>query len=89
MTPRQIELARHALGLRDTNSVAYRNYFSAEPGHVDYPDWESMVADGFAVKRQYKLIPGSVFHMTLNGARLALRDGEGLRNANYPQAGDV
>ena len=48
MTPRQIELARHALGLRPGCLVSYRNRFLAGPGHPDYADWQAMVAAGQA-----------------------------------------
>jgi hypothetical protein len=86
MNERQIELARHALGLRPTRLMTYRNNFVAGPGHADYPDWEAMVAAGFAVKRQNKMLPpGDVmFHLTRAGAELALRPGDVLNPEDWP-----
>lgn len=74
MTPRQIELARHALGLPNDQGRSYSNRFWAGPGHTDYRDWEQMVAEGAAAKNH--TVPG--FHMTKAGAEQALKSGETL-----------
>jgi hypothetical protein len=86
MNDRQIELARHALGLRPTRLVTYRNHFCAGPDHADFADWEAMVAAGFAVKRESKVLPpGDVmFHLTRAGAELALRPGDVLNPEDWP-----
>lgn len=86
MTSRQIELARHALGLRPGRLVTYRNHFCAGPGHADFADWETMVAAGFAVKRESKVLPpGDVmFHLTPAGAERALKVGDVLDPADWP-----
>ncbi|MCW5705463.1 MAG: hypothetical protein KIT82_23130 [Bradyrhizobium sp.] len=80
MTPRQIELARHALGLRPGTLVSYRNNFCAGPGHDDFEEWEAMVAAGFARKRSSAFLPpGDVlFHLTRAGAERALLPGDVL-----------
>lgn len=80
MTPRQIELARHALGLRPTRLRSYRNHFVAGPGHVDFGDWVAMVVTGFAVMRGTKTLPPGdlLFHLTRAGAERALLPGDVL-----------
>lgn len=80
MTPRQIALARHALGLTASCLVSYRNVFVAGPGHDDYGDWMHMVAGGFAIRRESKVLPpGDVlFHLTRAGAEAALLPGDRL-----------
>lgn len=85
MTDRQIELARHALGLRRTRLVTHRNHFCAGPGHADFTEWEAMVAAGFAVKRQNKMLPpGDVmFRLTRAGAERALKPGDVLNPEDW------
>jgi hypothetical protein len=80
MTPRQIELARHALGLRPSCLVSHRNRFLAGPGHPDYADWQAMVAAGQAKRLESEYLPpGDVlFHLTRAGAELALLPGDKL-----------
>ena len=80
MTARQRELARHALGLPNERARSYRNGFSAGDGHSDYADWLAMVEGGFAVRRaKPKDFGGSdVFHLTLHGAKRAIKTGETL-----------
>lgn len=86
MTPRQIELARHALGLTRSRLVSFRNHFCAGPGHEDFADWEAMVAAGFARKRESKVLaPGDVmFHLTRAGAEQALQPGDVLNPEDWP-----
>ena len=86
MTPRQIELARHALGLRPTRLISCRNHFVAGPGHPDYRDWMVMVAAGQASRRENKhLPPGDVmFHLTRAGAEAALLPGDILNPEDWP-----
>lgn len=82
MTPEQIELARHALGL-NRGKVAYRNHFCAGPGHVDYPQWADMVAAGDAVERvptghDNSYAGNSIFFLTNQGIAKVLRPGESI-----------
>lgn len=78
MTPYQIDLARHALGL-NRQRVSFRNYFVAGPGHNDYAGWMDMVEKGVATRR-----PGGlgtcagdfIFALTRAGAEAAMRPGE-------------
>jgi hypothetical protein len=88
MTPRQIELARHALGLDGRRKQSYRNRFWAGPGHGDFADWEAMVADGYAFvsapAEGHR--PDHAFWLTRKGAQLALRKGERLCPEDFPTA---
>ncbi len=80
MTARQIELARHALGLRSSNKTSYRNHFCASEGHADFAEWMRMVESGFATRRAGNEMSGGddVFRLTSVGAIAALKPGERL-----------
>jgi hypothetical protein len=90
MTPRQISLARHALGLKDNRKVSYRNYFSVGSGAPDYDDWMEMVRQGNAVRRIGPTQAGTlfggddIFHLTRSGATSVLKEGEGLDPEDFP-----
>ena len=86
MTPQQIELARHALGLPNERHCSYRNYFTAGKDHPDFPDWIAMVADGNARRRISSRMAGGddVFWLTLEGATFALRPRETLDPEDFP-----
>lgn len=88
MTPRQIELARHALGLPNQTRRSYRNHFIAGPGHSDFDEWVAMVAEGEARRRAGSQLSGGddVFWLTENGARKALKPREGLCPEDFPAA---
>lgn len=77
MTPRQRELARHALGLPNKQRTSYRNYFVTGPGSADYDDWTAMVEAGEAIGRTSVLLGGdTLFVLTRLGTRAALDEGE-------------
>jgi hypothetical protein len=80
MTPEQIELARHALGLPNKRRISYRNHFVAGEGHPDYVAWCDMVEKGFAQWKNGSPLTGGdpVFWLTMAGASRALRIGEAL-----------
>ena len=86
MTPRQIELARHALGLRPGCLVSYRNHFVAGSGHVDYPDWMLMVDAGNATRIENEHLPAGLvlFKLTRAGAEAALLPGDRLDPEDWP-----
>jgi hypothetical protein len=86
MNEKQIELARHALGLNGKARCSYRNYFSAGPGHSDYLDWLAMVEVGDARRREsVKGFGGDdLFHLTKAGAEKALLPGERLDPDDFP-----
>ena len=86
MTPRQIELARHALGLPNKMRMSYRNRFVAGVDHDDYAEWTQMVADGNAEMRDGKSLPyagDSLFWLTESGARQALNLRENLDREDF------
>jgi hypothetical protein len=81
MTTRQIELARHAIGLPNKMRMSYRNSFVTGVGHDDYAEWEQMVTNGDAEERDGKSLPyagDSLFWLTVRGARQALNPREYL-----------
>ncbi|WP_431861479.1 hypothetical protein [Azospirillum sp.] len=89
MTPRQVELARHALGLDGHKKVSYRNRFIAPPETPDFSEWDAMVAAGYAKRLQrsagtwgYGI--GVLFWLTRAGAELVLRPGESLCPEDFP-----
>ena len=86
MTPQQIDLARHALGLPNWRQESYRNHFVAGPGHPDYADWEAMVTAGEARKHPASALTGGdvMFTLTTVGAKAALRAAERLDPEDFP-----
>jgi hypothetical protein len=87
MTPRQIELARHALGLPNKTRTSYRNRFIAGVGNDDFAEWSQMVADGNAEMRDGKSLPyagASLFWLTDSGARKSLKPNERLDREDFP-----
>lgn len=88
MTPSQIELARHALGLPNKRRTSYRNHFVTGPGSADYDDWMAMV-DSFEAHRQNgSALSGGdpVFFLTQSGAESALKPGEKLSREDFPHS---
>jgi hypothetical protein len=88
MTPDQIELARHALGLPSKRRVSYRNHFVTGPGGSDYDNWMAMVTAGEARRRAGSQLTGGddLFWLTTEGATAALKAGERLDPKDFPQA---
>lgn len=88
ISPEQIELARHALGLPNGRRKSYRNHFVAGEGHPDYIAWCDMVEHGFARGRPGTPTAGGdpVFWLTIAGASRALRQGETLDMEDFPDA---
>lgn len=84
MTPRQRQLARHALGLPNARRRSYRNRFCAAyvPGG-DFDEWAALDRAGLArlINAQDRL---ATFHLTLAGARAALDPGESLCAEDFP-----
>ena len=86
MTPRQIELGRHALGLPNKKNVSYRNYFCAGTDDNDFADWMDMVNEGTARRSGPFAVFGwqYTFFLTRNGASLCLQGAEKLDGAYFP-----
>ena len=86
MTPTQIELARHALGLPNSHRRSYRNYFTAGPGHPDFEGWTAMVAAGDAITEKRNGFGGDhIFWLTSSGARKATKPGETIDDSDFPE----
>jgi hypothetical protein len=86
MTPEQIKLARHALGLPNSRRISYRNYYVAGPGNIAYDQWHAMVFAGFATS--YAFSGDDVFYLTELGAKAALLPNEYLNKDDFPQVSD-
>jgi hypothetical protein len=87
LTPRQVDLARHALGLNGARACSYRNHFVAGRGHEDHPDWMAMVQSGAAQRYDGQHVPfggDDLFKLTRTGAVAALRTGEALDPEDFP-----
>lgn len=86
MTPTQIELARHALGLPNKRRTSYRNHYCIDPGTIDHANWLAMVAAGEATHEAGRLALGGldVFWLTAAGAMCALQSGEKLDLEDFP-----
>lgn len=86
MTPAQIELARHALGLPNRRRKSYRNHFVTGAGLDSHAEWLAMVEAGHARRRSGSAITGGddLFWLTRAGARLALEPGERLCPEDFP-----
>jgi hypothetical protein len=87
LTKRQVDLARHALGLPNDNRRSYRNSFIAGLGHADYDDWYAMTKNGYATRRDGVKEPfggNDVFRLTRTGAEAALVAMETLDSEDFP-----
>lgn len=89
LSPRQKELARHALGLDGRRTQSYRNRIVAGPGHDDFAEWELMASRGLAGRRAGVQMFGGddLFWVTHRGALLALNPGETLDPEDFPKGG--
>lgn len=52
MTPRQLDLLHHTLGVRPDRREPYRNYFVAGPGHHAQADLEALEAAGMMFRQR-------------------------------------
>lgn len=89
MTPTQIALARHALGLSlNAGNVSYRNYCTAPVAASNYREWREMVDAGHAIRwhRSGARLGGcDLFRLTRSGAESVLKPGESLsKEEHYP-----
>lgn len=87
MTPRQRQLARHALGFADGVMRSFRNRYSCAPESADAEEWRSMKRRGLADGRSAKAMKASLdlYWLTPEGARLVLGPGESLDPEDFPQ----
>lgn len=87
LTPAQVKLARHALGLVDGRKASYRNRFAANPARADHADWMRMCRKGAAQRRSAQAVGGSLdlFWLTTAGAEAVLLPGETLDPEDFPE----
>lgn len=84
MTPEQLDMARHALGLPNRTRRSYRNrYFANKEGAGDLA-WKGMVASSEAVAVRTDSAVTNRYELTPKGALAALRDGERLDQEDFP-----
>lgn len=85
MTPEQIKLARHALGLPNNNSRSYRNHYVTDAPSDDHAAWSAMVQRGWARCRAGSELTGGgdLFWLTLAGAEQALQGNETLHFGGF------
>lgn len=83
MTPMQINLARHALGLPNRSKRSYRNRFYAAADGEHRAAWDAMVSAGDAAGEPAR--GGMMFFcLTVQGAREALNRDEVLDPEDFP-----
>lgn len=87
MTPRQIELARLALGLPNQYRRSYRNRFCGGRGHPDYANWRALVNAGMALRWPWQFSYGDLFMLNREGAEAVLKRGEKLDPEDFPSRG--
>lgn len=88
MSPHQVLLARHALGLEYGVKRSYRNRYYANPSDAKvYAAWIGMVAcgdaDGVSVNQKHHM---THFWLTRKGAEKVLRKGESLDAEDFDDA---
>lgn len=90
MTPAQIELARHALGLPNKRRTSYRNHYVVGSGE-DHREWLAMVAAKEARRRDGNQLSGGddIFWLTAAGAIAALKPREKLDPKDFPSPQDT
>lgn len=85
MTPSQIKMARHALGLVDGRRRSYRNRYVASLGSPNEKEWDDLCERGLAVRgSDRERMVG--FCLTLTGAMVVLNEGEKLDPEDFPEA---
>jgi len=89
LTPKQIELARHALGLPNKGNRSYRNRYVSPKTGDDYFSWLDMANVGLArsyghITREHLEASTVYFELTLKGASLVLKPKEKLCQEDFP-----
>jgi hypothetical protein len=84
LTPRERELARHALGLDGRRKRSYRNRYFIDATTPTGLAWLAMVARGLAEIEPRPKSLCDLFYLTRAGARAALETGETLDREDFP-----
>ena len=83
MTPDQIKMARHALGLPNGIKRSYRNRYCAALGSREEKAWNDLVRRGHA-ERGIEQVKTAIFYLTESGARIAIDPVESLDLEDFP-----
>lgn len=84
LTPNQLRLARHALGLPNDRNRSYRNRYYVSPGGPAMRDFMAMQKGGLAVIESDGA--NAFCYLTRAGAEVALEPGESLCPEDFPPA---
>lgn len=72
MSEKQLQMARHALGLPNKKNTSNRNHYCIGVGGEGHTEWMDLVASGMAIRRTGPLWGGDdMFYLTLRGALMA------------------
>ncbi len=82
LTPRQREMARHALGLPNPSKRSKKNRYHSLKGTPKHDAWMDLVHRGYA--RILSGAPLDQFTLTRAGADVALERGESLCPEDFP-----
>lgn len=83
MTPEQIKLMRHALGLPNDRMQSYRNRYFAANGSPQAIAWDDLVSRGMAERQEAGSVR-SFYCVTLAGAKRAIDPAETLDGEDFP-----
>lgn len=84
MTPEQIKLARHALGLPNDQKRSYRNRYFATVGSNIEKQWEGLVSSGLAHRQRQDGARTTFFCLSERGARRVIDPAESLCPEDFP-----
>lgn len=84
MTPEQIKLARHALGLPNDQKRSYRNRYFATVGTDIEERWDDLVHQGLAHRQRQDGARTTFFCLSERGARRAIDSTESLCPEDFP-----
>ena len=85
MTPLQLDLARHALGLPNPQRRTSRNRYLIPKDGPDYAQWLDMIERGEALLVSPRTSTLACFALTLKGGQLAIGPREQLDPADFPE----
>ncbi len=83
MTPEQLRMARHALGLPNDNNTSYRNRYYAPLDSEASSQWDDIVSQGLAARGTDQKTQ-VMFGLTTAGAQFAIEPGEKLDREDFP-----
>lgn len=85
LTPRERELARHALGLPNEKRRSYRNRYYVGADTPTGRQWCELVARDLAILVRAPKVLCDHFHLTRAGAEAVLEAGETLDEEDFPK----